>query len=464
MWKARVLIAAVLVLGVASSADARRRHHGYSGSGERSSGSNTLDQWRARQAQGQNSGQAGGDNRGQDRGNDRSQDRSQGRAQDPQDPQNLGQAPALDRARDRGDDRARYDRRRGRSVEDWRGFRETGDWRRYRGYRGYRDERRRAREEDRRRERDDVMPARAAAAPVDPALSRGRNGAFGGTIEKLVRGCAAQAAEFANWPLDNIARTVSADENQRNALEALRGKAKAAGERLSAECPRDVPSAPAARLEAAEQGIAATLAALDTVEPALTAFYAALSDEQKARLYRDMAAPGAPAASNAAETSGSREAQDERRARRDYSSRRHRWRDYAASREATARARAPRQDTRESAPRQGARQASPGWSGSCEALGGVLRNWPVREIERDVALTDAQRVALYELVTASLKAADTLSSACPSEAALTPVGRMQAMRQRLAAVRAATAAIRPALARFYEALDQGQQQRFAGMS
>ncbi len=256
--------------------------------GERSSGSNTLDQWRARQSQGQNSGQAGDDNRGQDRGNDRSLDRSQGRAQNPQDPQNLGQAPALDRARDRGDDRARYDRRRGRSVEDWRGFRETGDWRRYRGYR---DERRRAREEDRRRDRDDVTPARAAAVPGDLALSRGRNGAFGATIEKLVRGCAAQAAEFTNWPLDDIARTVSADETQRNALEALRGKAKAAGERLAAECPRDVPSAPAARLEAAEQGIAATLAAFDTVEPALTAFYAALNDEQKARLYRDMAAP-----------------------------------------------------------------------------------------------------------------------------------------------------------------------------
>jgi hypothetical protein len=471
MWTTRVLIAAVLVVGVASSADARRRHHGsygYGGYGERSSGSTTLDQWRARQAQGQNSGQAGDDNRGQDsgnaRGNDRSHSRSQGRAQDPQ---NLGQAPALERARDRGDARARYDRRRGRSVEDWRSFRETTDWRRYRGYR---DERRRARDEDRRRdrERDDVTPARAAAVPGELALSRGRNGAFGATIEKLVRGCAAQAAEFANWPLDDIARTVSADETQRNALEALRGKAKAAGERLAAECPRDVPAAPAARLEAAEQGIAATLAALDTVEPALTTFYAALNDEQKARLYRDMAAPTAAAsnaaASNAADTTGRREAQTARRERRDYSSRRHRWRDYAAAREVPARESAPRQDVRESAARQAAGQTAPGWNGTCEALAGVLRNWPVREIERDVRLTDTQRVALYELVTSSLKAADTLGNACPGEAALTPVGRMQAMRQRLAAVRAATAAIRPALLHFYEALDQGQQQRFAGMS
>jgi hypothetical protein len=41
---------------------------------------------------------------------------------------------------------------------------------------------------------------------------------------------------------------------------------------------------------------------------------------------------------------------------------------------------------------------------------------------------------------------------------------MQAMRQRLSAMRSATAAIRPALLHFYEVLDQGQQQRFAGMS
>jgi hypothetical protein len=436
MWTTRVLLAAVLVVGVAASADARRRHHGYDGSGARSSGSNTLDQWRARQAQGQSGDQSRGEDRNQARGNDRGDDRTSRRGRDAQDPQSAGQDRSRDRAQGFGPDRARYDRRR---------YRDSGDWRRYRDDR---DERRRARDEDRRRERarDDVAPARAAERAGDPALSAGRNGAFGATIEKLVRGCAAQAAEFANWPLDDIARTVAPDEAQRNALEALRGKAKAAGERLSADCPRDVPSAPAARLEAAEQGIAATLSALDTVEPALKAFYAALNDEQKARLYR-MAATPASSAATAADTTGQRATQDARRARRDYSSRRHRWRDDAASRDAAQRP-----------------AAKPGWNGSCEALAGVLRNWPVREIERDVELTTAQRVAFYELVTSSLKAADTLASACPAEAALTPVGRMEAMRQRLAALRAATAAIRPALARFYDALDQGQQQRFAGMS
>jgi hypothetical protein len=271
----------------------------------------------------------------------------------------------------------------------------------------------------------------------------GRGGPFAAVVEKLVRGCGQQGAEFENWPFDAIAQTVGGDEAQRNALAALRESAKKAAERLAADCPQDVPAAPSARLEAVEQGIDAALAAFDKVQPALATFYGALDDEQKARLYRDMAAPAA----TAREATPRRQAQDDRRESREYGSRRDRWRAYAAA--------------RETAPRQA---AAPGWSGTCEEFAAVLRNWPVREIERDVRLSGPQRVAFYELVTSSLKAADTLASACPAETALTPVGRMDAMRQRLAAVRAATAAIRPALVHFYEALDQGQKVRFAGMS
>jgi LTXXQ motif family protein len=148
-----------------------------------------------------------------------------------------------------------------------------------------------------------------------------------------------------------------------------------------------------------------------------------------------------PAAASAGETTGRREASEERRER--YSSRRDRA--YAAA--------------HEGAMREG---PAPGWNRMCEDLGSVLRNLPVRDIERDVRLSGPQRIAFYELVTSSLKAADTLGSSCRAETALTPVGRMELMRKRLAAVRAATTAIRPALARFYEALDQGQKVRFAG--
>jgi LTXXQ motif family protein len=79
-------------------------------------------------------------------------------------------------------------------------------------------------------------------------------------------------------------------------------------------------------------------------------------------------------------------------------------------------------------------------------------------------LSEPQRVAFYKLVAASLPAADTLASACPADAGLTPPARMGIMRQRLASVHAATAAIRPALLWFYAALDQGQKVRFAEVS
>jgi hypothetical protein len=464
MLKAPMLLAAVLVVCVASSADARRRHHhGYYGYGERSPSS--LDDWRrarATQPSAQDPQQGREQNPQQDRGQDpqqaRDQDPAQDRAQDSG--QARGQTRGEDRAQNQnsGQDRARssYDRRRA-GYDDWRRARYERraryvDWRRARE----RDDWRRS------GERED-WTRRREAERGDAALRRTRGGPFAAVVEKLVRGCGRQGAEFDNWPFDAIAQTVGADEKERTALEGLRESANKAAERLAADCPQEVPTALSTRLEAVEQGIDATLAAFDTVEPALQSFYGALDDEQKARLYRDMMA--APAAADGRETAPRRDAQDERRARREYSSRRERWRAYAAAREAAAREPTPNQARSQARTQAAARDTSgPAWSAMCEELAGVLRGWPVREIERDVRLSSAQRVAFYELVTASLKAADTLGSACPAESALTPVGRMDAMRTRLAAVRAATAAIRPALTHFYEALDQGQKMRFAGMS
>src|SRR5215510_2184770 len=107
MLKAPMLLAAVLVVCVASNADARRRHHGYYGGyGERSPSS--FDDWRRARA-------------AQDPQQGRAQDPQQARDQDPQQQdrgQDAGQARGEDRAQDRdsGQDRARdsYDRRRAR--------------------------------------------------------------------------------------------------------------------------------------------------------------------------------------------------------------------------------------------------------------------------------------------------------------------------------------------------------------
>ena len=98
----------------------------------------------------------------------------------------------------------------------------------------------------------------------------------------------------------------------------------------------------------------------------------------------------------------------------------------------------------------------------CENLTVALRGWPISEVERNVRLSETQRVSFYELVSGVvLKAADTLASTCPAETALTPAGRLDLLRKRLAAVREATVAVRPSLLRFFGALDPQQKVRFA---
>ena len=208
------------------------------------------------------------------------------------------------------------------------------------------------------------------------------------------------------------------DETQRGALEALRNSAAAAVDKLMTDCPREIPASFGTRLVALMRGIDSTLAALDAVRPAMQTFYSALDDEQKARL---LLRP--PSAS--VRTSERQESRRRRSVNVD-------------------------------------RTPSANWPGtSCEQLAATLRDWPIRRIERDARLSDAQRVALYELAAASLRSADSLT--CSAETALTPVGRLDLMRARLSAIGAAVDGIRPPLLHFYETLDSAQQLRFAQM-
>jgi hypothetical protein len=274
--------------------------------------------------------------------------------------------------------------------------------------------------------------------------ARASSGAFGTVIEELVRGCAQRGTELVSWPFDDIARIADPNELQRRALQALRDAAKEAAERLASDCPQQVPAAPSARLEAVEQGIDIALAAFATLQSAMQAFYGALDDEQKARLQRDMTMSAAPAPSAERSRERADQRSDQRREPRRGATRGTKPDDRLSG------------ASRIAAPKLGV--------GACEGFAAALRGWPIREIERSVQLSEQQRVAFYEFVTASLKAANTLVTACPAATAITPARRMEVMVARLAAVRAAIAAIQPALTRFYEALDQGQKMRFAGMS
>jgi len=267
------------------------------------------------------------------------------------------------------------------------------------------------------RSQESEAPAPSPAAPTRPAA--GGVFRFGDIVDRLARGCLQHAAELQNLPFDAIVRIAALDETQSNALDALRAAVASAAQRLTADCPREAATALSARLDAANQSVEAAVAAFDGVRPALQAFYRALDDEQKARLYRDLG-PGSAATARAESTPE----RSRRRVRGE--------------------------------PTMGA------WVGICEDLTATLRNWPIQQVERDVGLSDDQRVAFYDLVTASLKEANALKGNCPAEDALTPPRRMDVLQARLIASRQAAAAIRSPLAGFYQMLNGRQKTRFAG--
>ena len=248
-------------------------------------------------------------------------------------------------------------------------------------------------------------------------------GAFAGVVVALVHTCNRQAAELDRLPFDAIAQIVQPNDTQRGALDDLRSIVAATVDKLTSECPREISVPLSARLDSVVQGIDTAIAALDAVQPALQNFYGALDDEQKARLL----VSGRP----------------------------------ALEAEAQVRERSSRRERRRVKANGGPAPAQHPLSTVCERLATSLRDWPIQRMERDMRLSNPQRVALYELAIVSLKAADTLT--CPAESALTPVGRLDTMHVRLSAVRAAVSAVRPALLHFHEALDEPQKQRFAQM-
>jgi len=89
-----------------------------------------------------------------------------------------------------------------------------------------------------------------------------------------------------------------------------------------------------------------------------------------------------------------------------------------------------------------------------------LSQWPILRIAQSVGLTREQRSALKNLEAAAAAAARRLKSACPAATATTPIGRLDAMQERLEAMLQATILVRPALEKFYESLSDPQKARF----
>lgn len=85
---------------------------------------------------------------------------------------------------------------------------------------------------------------------------------------------------------------------------------------------------------------------------------------------------------------------------------------------------------------------------------------PIDRIQDALQPNDEQRAALDDLANASVKAAQDLKTACPTDVALTAPGRMAAMEKRIEAMIAAVDTVRPPLDKFYGLLTDEQKARW----
>ena len=96
--------------------------------------------------------------------------------------------------------------------------------------------------------------------------------------------CNPAAAGFAEWRTDRIADLVKPTDAQRGKFDEFKAASIKSAEIMRDACQTDVPATIVGRTEAMEKRMETMLQAVRAARPALEAFYATLSDEQKARL------------------------------------------------------------------------------------------------------------------------------------------------------------------------------------
>ena len=89
---------------------------------------------------------------------------------------------------------------------------------------------------------------------------------------------------------------------------------------------------------------------------------------------------------------------------------------------------------------------------------------PIDQIQQAIQPNEAQRAALDELANASIQAAQTIRSACPTQVASTAPGRLAAMQHRIEAMISAVALVRPPLEKSYGLLDDEQKARLNALA
>jgi hypothetical protein len=247
--------------------------------------------------------------------------------------------------------------------------------------------------------------AYAGPSPETAGLTGGRHRERASDGRGQIAATCEQTANIANWPFGQIEAAIAPTPQQQALLEDLKRAANRAAGMLRSSCPTTYPLTPPGRLQAMTGRLEAMLAAIDLVRPSLAEFHDSLTDEQKARFNAIGPEPG-----------------------------------------------------REQVHARGG-DSNP----SANACGGSkpgLIDLPIEQIETAIRPGSGQLQALDRLRSASRKAIETLESACPDSVAQTPVGRLDAMHDRLAAMVKAAKELQPALNEFYASLNYEQKAAF----
>ena len=99
----------------------------------------------------------------------------------------------------------------------------------------------------------------------------------------------------------------------------------------------------------------------------------------------------------------------------------------------------------------------------CGADSRDIAGLPIDQFQQAIQPTEEQRAALDDLANASVKAAQDIKAACPSNIALTAPSRLAAMQQRIEAMIAGVAIVQPPLEKFYGLLTDEQKERLTAL-
>ena len=95
--------------------------------------------------------------------------------------------------------------------------------------------------------------------------------------------CGSQAESFTKLPVQRIVEVIKPTGPQQTALDQLNQASAKAADELRGSCPGQAGKTPTARLDTMNNRLDAMMQAANTLRPTLAAFYASLSDEQKAQ-------------------------------------------------------------------------------------------------------------------------------------------------------------------------------------